>query len=68
MSPIKDWLGNVTADGDMVSVTVGLPDDPVLIEQDYEMVPVDRLLTHPDNARKGSLDTIRTTLAEGTSL
>jgi len=59
MSPIKDWLGNVTADGDMVSVTVGLPDDPVPIEQDYEMVPVDRLLTHPENARKGSLEVIR---------
>ena len=59
MSPIKDWLGNVTADGDMVSVTVGLPDDPVPIEQDYEMVPVDRITTHPDNARKGSLEVIR---------
>ena len=59
MSPIKDWLGNVTADGDMVSVTVGLPDDPVLIEQHYEMVPVDRITTHPDNARKGSLEVIR---------
>ena len=59
MSPIKDWLGNVTADGDMVSATVGLPDDPVPIELDYEMVPVDRLLTHPDNARRGNIEVIR---------
>ena len=59
MSPIKDWLGNVTADGDMVSVTVGLPDDPVPIEQDYEMVPVDRITTHPDNARRGNMEVIR---------
>lgn len=59
MSPIKDWLGNVTADGDMVSVTVGLPDDPVPIEQDYEMVPVDRLSTHPENARRGNTEVIR---------
>ena len=59
MSPIKDWLGNVTADGDMVSVTVGLPDDPVPIEQDYEMVPVDRITTHPDNARRGNIEVIR---------
>ena len=59
MSPIKDWLGNVTADGDMVSVTVGLPDDPVPIEQDYEMVPVDRITTHPDNARRGNIALIR---------
>ncbi len=59
MSPIKDWLGNVTTDGDMVSVTVGLPDDPVPIEQDYEMVPVDRITTHPDNARRGNMEVIR---------
>ena len=59
MSPIKDWLGNVTADGDMVSVTVGLPDDPIPIEQDYEMVPVDRLSTHPENARRGNTEVIR---------
>jgi ParB-like chromosome segregation protein Spo0J len=59
VSPIKDWLGNVTADGDMVSVTVGLPDDPIPIEQDYEMVPVDRLSTHPENARRGNTEVIR---------
>jgi hypothetical protein len=59
MSPIKDWLGNVTTDGESVSVTVGLPDDPVPIEQDYEMVPVDRITTHPDNARRGNIEVIR---------
>ena len=55
---MKQWLTS-GGNGDTVSVTVGLPDDPVPIEQDYEMVPVDRLLTHPDNARKGSLEAIR---------
>jgi hypothetical protein len=54
---MKNWL--TSGNGESVSATVGLPDDPVPIEQDYEMVPVDRLLTHPDNARKGSLEAIR---------
>jgi len=58
---VKDWISSLSAgpDGDTVSVTVGVPEPPPPIDQDYEMVPVDRLLTHPDNARKGSLDTIR---------
>ena len=54
---MKNWL--TSGSGDTVSVTVGLPDDPVPIEQDYEMVPVDRITTHPENARKGSLEVIR---------
>ena len=52
---MKNWLTN----GDTVSATVGLPADPIPIEQDYEMVPVDRISTHPENARKGSLEVIR---------
>ena len=58
---MKDWISSLSAgpDGDTVSVTVGVPEPPPPIDQDYEMVPVDRLLAHPDNARKGSLDTIR---------
>ena len=59
MSPIKDWLSSVATDGDTVSVTVGVPEPPPPIAQDYEMVPVDRLLTHPDNARRGNLEVIR---------
>jgi hypothetical protein len=55
---MKNWLTNGD-NGDTVSATVGLPADPVLIEQDYEMVPVDRISTHPENARKGSLEVIR---------
>lgn len=55
---MKQWLTS-GGNGDTVSVTVGLPDDPVPIEQDYEMVPVDRIATHPENARKGSLEVIR---------
>ena len=54
---MKNWL--TSGNGESVSVTVGLPDDPVPIEQDYEMVPVDRITTHPENARKGSLEVIR---------
>jgi DNA modification methylase len=55
---MKQWLTS-GGNGDTVSVTVGLPDDPVLIEQDYEMVPVDRITTHPDNARRGNIEVIR---------
>ena len=55
---MKQWLTS-GGNGDTVSVTVGLPDDPVPIEQDYEMVPVDRLSTHPDNARRGNIEVIR---------
>jgi hypothetical protein len=58
---VKDWISSLSAgpDGDTVSVTVGVPEPPPPTAQDYEMVPVDRLLTHPDNARRGDLDTIR---------
>ena len=55
---MKQWLTS-GGNGDTVSVTVGLPDDPVPIEQDYEMVPVDRIATHPDNARRGNIALIR---------
>lgn len=55
---MKQWLTS-GGNGDTVSVTVGLPDDPVLIEQDYEMVPVDRITTHPENARRGNIEVIR---------
>ena len=59
MSPIKDWLSSVATDGESVSVTVGVPEPPPPTAQDYEMVEVDRLLTHPENARRGNLEVIR---------
>jgi hypothetical protein len=43
----------------IIAVTVDVPEAPPPTAQDYEMVAVDRISTHPDNARKGSLDTIR---------
>ena len=55
---MKQWFTS-GGNGDTVSVTVGLPDDPIPIEQDYEMVPVDRLSTHPENARRGNTAVIR---------
>ena len=57
----KDWLAKVSAgaNGETISVTVDVPEAPPPTEQDYELVAVDRISTHPDNARKGSLETIR---------
>jgi len=58
MNKMKEWLSSNDT-GQTVSATVDLPELPPELTQDYELVPVDRISTHPDNARKGSLDVIR---------
>ena len=58
---MKDWISSLSAgpDGDTVSVTVEVPEPPPPTAQDYEVVPVDRITTHPDNARRGNMEVIR---------
>ena len=57
---MKEWISNIAnGDGETVSVTVGPPPDPTPTDQDYEMVPVDGIQPHPDNARRGNLPLIR---------
>ena len=58
---MKNWLTN----GDTVSATDGLPDEPgptvsgQLSQQDYEMAPAESLTTHPENPRVGNIAAIR---------
>ena len=68
---MKKWLSDIVEsveDGTVtvesvedgtVTVTVEVPDDPVLIDQTYEMAPVGSLTTHPENPRLGNIAAIR---------
>jgi hypothetical protein len=48
---MKSWLNRGT-----VSTTVGFA---AALDQDYEVVPVDRIRPHPENPRHGNLEAIR---------
>ena len=60
MNSFRDRLRNsITAEETEVSTTVEIPEAPPKTNQEYEIVSVNDISPHPQNARKGNINAIR---------